>query len=110
VHKDEEALKAAKSARRPGRPPSVAQERLERQFAALEKEYREGFRESSDSTHKPIQVADQYIVLPDLSTSESVALLQKWEGPWSYLSNLTWKRISSSGPVKPANFPPKGDH
>lgn len=60
--------------------------------------------------------SDQYdyltsgLVLPDLETEENAALVQKFEGSWSYLTTFKWMRIWSDGTVKHASFPPKGDH
>ena len=44
--------------------------------------------------------------MPDLTIEKNVQLLERWEGEWAYLTNLTWVKIMGSGTVKPANFPP----
>ncbi|KAK4242867.1 translation machinery-associated protein 16 [Achaetomium macrosporum] len=79
----------AKKARRPGRPPSTREDLLKMKIFALEKEYRDGF------------------YMPDLSTETNVQLLSRFEGSWSYLTNLAWVKISASGTVKPSSFPPQ---
>jgi hypothetical protein len=47
-------------------------------------------------------------VIPDLTTEQNVSLLERWEGSWSYLSNLVWVRVSANGQVRPSSFPPQG--
>jgi hypothetical protein len=47
------------------------------------------------------------LVLPDLTKEDNVALLDRWEKSWSFLSNMSWIRVSPSGSVKPSSFPPK---
>lgn len=49
-------------------------------------------------------------VLPELTAEENAVLLDRWEGSWSYLTNMKWIRLSEDGKLKPASFPPKGDH
>lgn len=39
---------------------------------------------------------------------ENVKMLEDWEGSWSKLSALPWIKVSSSGQVRPADFPSKG--
>ncbi|KAI0544165.1 translation machinery-associated protein 16 [Xylaria curta] len=92
VHQYDEELDEIKKARRPGQPAKAKEDLLKIKIAHLEKEYQNGF------------------LLPVLDTQENAALIQKWEGSWSYLSIFKWARIRSDGTVKPAIFPPKGDH
>ncbi|KAI1744952.1 translation machinery-associated protein 16 [Xylaria scruposa] len=92
VHQYDEELDAIKKARRPGQPAKAKEDLLKIKIAQLQKEYQNGF------------------LLPVLDTQENAALIQKWEGSWSYLSIFKWARIRSDGTVKPAIFPPKGDH
>jgi translation machinery-associated protein 16 len=44
--------------------------------------------------------------MPDLTIEKNVQLLERWEGEWAYLTNLTWVKVMGSGTVKPASFPP----
>ncbi|KAL2137141.1 hypothetical protein VTI74DRAFT_8773 [Chaetomium olivicolor] len=90
VHQHDEEYEEVKKARRPGRPASTREDLLKMKITALEKEYRDGF------------------YLPDLTTEANVMLLSRFEGSWSYLTNLTWVKVSSSGNVKPSSFPPQG--
>lgn len=47
--------------------------------------------------------------MPDLTDSDNVIFLDRWEGAWSYLSTLKWVRISSKGEIQASlKFPPKG--
>ncbi|KAI0862071.1 translation machinery-associated protein 16 [Xylaria cubensis] len=92
VHQYDEELDEIKKARRPGQPAKPKEDLLKVKIAHLQKEYQNGF------------------LLPVLDTQENAALVQKWEGSWSYLTNFKWARIRSDGTVKPASFPPKGDH
>jgi translation machinery-associated protein 16 len=46
--------------------------------------------------------------MPDLADEHNAVFIDRWEGAWSYLSTLKWIRISSSGQIQPAIFPPKG--
>ncbi|TPX18145.1 uncharacterized protein E0L32_002654 [Thyridium curvatum] len=88
----DEEFEAVKKARRPGRPASAREDLLKLKIATLEKEYKNG------------------LLLPELTTEDNVALLERWEGSWTYLTTLAWVRISESGTVSPSSFPPKGDH
>lgn len=45
-----------------------------------------------------------------MTTEEDVMLLDRFEGSWSYLTNLKWVKLSEDGRVQPSSFPPKGDH
>ncbi|KAL2117521.1 hypothetical protein VTJ04DRAFT_7181 [Mycothermus thermophilus] len=90
VHQYDEEYEEAKKARRPGRPPSTKEDLLRMKIEALEKEYRDGF------------------YLPDLTDETNVQLLSRFEGNWSYLTNVKWVKITSTGGVKPSAFPPQG--
>ncbi|PBP23094.1 hypothetical protein BUE80_DR005734 [Diplocarpon rosae] len=91
VHQNDEAFNQLKKERRPGRPASTREDVLKTKIAADEKEYENGF------------------YLPDLTDENNVIFLDRWEGSWSYLSTLKWVRISSSGQIQEAKFPPKGE-
>ena len=45
--------------------------------------------------------------MPDLTLEKNIQLLERWEGSWTFLSNLDWVKISGTGNVKPCNFPPQ---
>ncbi|KAI1170894.1 translation machinery-associated protein 16 [Nemania sp. FL0916] len=92
VHQYDEELEQIKKARRPGQPAKAKEDLLKLKITQLQKEYQTGF------------------LLPVLETQENVALIQKWEGSWSYLTTFKWARVRSDGTNTPAIFPPKGDH
>ncbi|KAK7970117.1 hypothetical protein PG996_001448 [Apiospora saccharicola] len=92
VHQYDEELSDLKKARRPGRPASTREDLLKVKISSLQKEYENGF------------------LLPEMTTEESVMLLDRFEGSWSYLTNLKWVKLSEDGRVQPSSFPPKGDH
>ncbi|KAI0409163.1 translation machinery-associated protein 16 [Xylaria palmicola] len=92
IHQYDEELDEIKRARRPGQPAKAKEDLLKIKIARLQKEYQNGF------------------LMPVLETQENAALVHKWEGSWSYLTTFKWARITSEGAVKPASFPPKGDH
>jgi translation machinery-associated protein 16 len=45
--------------------------------------------------------------MPDLSTEDNIAMLDRWEGEWSFLSNIKWVKVTQAGDVRPSSFPPK---
>lgn len=52
-----------------------------------------------------------FTVIPDLSSEDNVARLDRWEGSWAYLCTLAWVRVSKTGNIRPSVFPPSsGDH
>ncbi|KAL2257256.1 hypothetical protein VTK26DRAFT_421 [Humicola hyalothermophila] len=89
VHQYDEEYEAVKKTRRPGRPASTKEDLLRMKIYDLEKEYRDGF------------------YMPDLTTEQNVAMLNRFEGSWSFLSNLAWVKVSAAGNVKPSSFPPQ---
>ncbi|TVY43987.1 Translation machinery-associated protein [Lachnellula occidentalis] len=91
VHQHDEEFNALKKERRVGRPASTREDLLRIKIATDEKEYETGF------------------YLPDLTDADNTVFLERWDGDWSYLSTLKWVRISSSGLVQTAKFPPKGE-
>ncbi|TVY54423.1 Translation machinery-associated protein 16 [Lachnellula cervina] len=91
VHQYDEEFNALKKERRAGRPASTREDLLRIKIAADEKEYETGF------------------YLPDLTDADNTVFLERWDGDWSYLSTLKWVRVSSSGLVQTAKFPPKGE-
>lgn len=46
--------------------------------------------------------------MPDLTTEQNIGLLNRFEGSWSFLTNLAWVKVSAAGNVKPSSFPPQG--
>lgn len=86
MHQYDEEYEAVKKARRPGRPPSAREDLLKRKIAELTTEYQKGF------------------FIPDLTSEENVKQLNRWEGSWSYLSTLTWVKVSADGTVKPTTW------
>ncbi|CAN8104945.1 unnamed protein product [Discula destructiva] len=88
VHLDDEEYDAIKKARRPGRGPSSREDVLKMKIQSLEKEQQNGF------------------YLPDLSTQDTIDLLNRWEGSWGGLASLSWVRVSKTGDVRPSAFPP----
>ncbi|KAK3321649.1 translation machinery-associated protein 16 [Apodospora peruviana] len=88
VHQYDEEYAEVRSTRRQGRPASTREDLLKMKVEALEKEYRDGF------------------FLPDLTSEKNVQLLDRWDREWSYLPNLAWVKISATGNIKPAKFPP----
>lgn len=86
----DEELCQIKKDRRPGRPASAREDLVKMKIATSEKEHRDGF------------------YLPDLMDEANLLHLDKWQGEWSYLSNLKWVRISQDGQILDSKFPPKG--
>lgn len=91
--------------RRPGRPASTKEDILRMKIEALQKEQRDGFCEYMTKSHS--YTANPSTDMPDLTDEKTVEMLERWEGLWTYLSNLNWVRISASGSVNPAKFPPQ---
>jgi translation machinery-associated protein 16 len=107
VHQHDEEFNELKKERRPGRSASTREDLLRIKIAADEKEYAIGFCQSTlphSKENKLTCLPD----LPDLTDETNAVLLDRWEGAWSYLSTLKWVRITSSGLVQEAKFPPKG--
>ncbi|KAI1260274.1 translation machinery-associated protein 16 [Xylariaceae sp. FL1019] len=92
VHQYDEELDTVKKARRPGQPAKAKEDLLKMKIAQLQKEYQHGF------------------LLPMLDAQENTAIIEKWEGSWSYLTTFKWVRVSADGKVQPATFPPRGNH
>ncbi|KAH6623509.1 translation machinery-associated protein 16 [Chaetomium tenue] len=90
VHQYDEEYEEVKKTRRAGRPASAKEDLLKMKISALEKEHRDGF------------------YLPDLTVEANVQLLSRFEGSWSYLTSLSWVKVSAAGNVKPSSFPPQG--
>jgi translation machinery-associated protein 16 len=90
VGREDEELQEAQAQRRPGRPPSKVEERINDRKDAEEKEYHGGFW------------------VPDLRDQEGRDKLERWSGDWAGLNTLKFIRITKDGTVKGSTFPPKG--
>ena len=44
--------------------------------------------------------------MPDLTVEENVKMLDRFEGVWAFLTNLSWVKVSG-GNIRPSTFPPK---
>ena len=45
--------------------------------------------------------------MPDLTADKTIEMLNRWEGEWSYLPNLSFVKIAATGDPKPSTFPPQ---
>ncbi|WYZ34209.1 hypothetical protein EsH8_I_000485 [Colletotrichum jinshuiense] len=90
VHQYDEEYAEVKKTRRAGRPASAKEDLLKLRVSNLEEEYRIGF------------------YLPDLTTEANVRALDRWEGSWSYLTSVSWVKITAEGTTKQSSFPQKG--
>ncbi|ETN45426.1 uncharacterized protein HMPREF1541_09257 [Cyphellophora europaea CBS 101466] len=90
IGREDEELAEAKAERRPGRPPSKVEERINDRKDTEEKEYKAGFW------------------IPDLRDQEGRDKLEKWSGDWAGLNTLSFIRITNGGGVQTSKFPPKG--
>ncbi|EJT75833.1 hypothetical protein GGTG_05762 [Gaeumannomyces tritici R3-111a-1] len=88
VHQYDEEYAEIKSARRPGRGASSREEVLKVNMVTLEKEHKNGF------------------YMPDLTSEENLAALDRWEGSWAYLASLAWVKVTADGETRTASFPP----
>ncbi|KFA62036.1 hypothetical protein S40285_02110 [Stachybotrys chlorohalonatus IBT 40285] len=79
-----------KKSRHSNRPASAREDLLKLKVSALETEYKQGF------------------VIPDLTTAESAAQLERWEGSWSYLTTLSWIKVTKGGQSRASELPSKG--
>lgn len=90
VAREDEELEEVKAERRPGRPPSKIEERINGRKDAEEREFNSGFW------------------IPDLRDQDGRDKLDKWSGDWAGLNTLKFIRITKEGVVKASSFPPKG--
>lgn len=90
IGREDEELEAVKAERRPGRPPSKVEERIDDRKDVEEREFKSGFW------------------LPDLRDQEGREKLDKWSGDWAGLNTLKVIRLTKDGTFKPSTFPPKG--
>lgn len=90
IARDDEELAAAKTERRPGRPPSKVEERIVDRKDAEEKEFKGGFW------------------IPDLRDQGGRDKLDKWSGDWAGLNTLKVIRLTKNGTINSSTFPPKG--
>lgn len=98
-----------KKTRRAGRPASTKEDLLKIKITALEKEYQAGFCESFLDMLLTLgcHPTNHYIVIPDITSAESVKSLDAWEGSWAYLSSLPWIKVTAAGNVRKAELPSK---
>jgi translation machinery-associated protein 16 len=89
IDREDEELAQARQQRRPGRPPSKAEERISQRKEAEEREFRGGFW------------------IPELRNEESRAKVEKWAGEWGGLNTLDFVRIAKAAGMKSSSFPPK---
>lgn len=110
VHQYDEEYDAVKKTRRAGRPASTKEDLLKIKITALEKEYDTGFCEFVLITaliSGGDYPANNFPVIPDITSAESVKQLDAWEGSWAYLANLPWIKVTAAGNVRKAELPSK---
>ncbi|KIX00682.1 uncharacterized protein Z518_09747 [Rhinocladiella mackenziei CBS 650.93] len=90
IDREDEQLTEAKVQRRPGRPPTKAEEQITQRKDSEEREFRSGFW------------------IPELRTEESRSKVERWGGEWGGLNTLNFVRVVKSGTIRPSSFPPKG--
>ena len=90
IDREADELAEAREQRRPGRPPTKAEERILQRKEAEDHELRAGFW------------------VPELRNQESRAKVERWAGAWGGLNTLDFIRVLKSGDIKPSSFPPKG--
>jgi translation machinery-associated protein 16 len=90
IHRDEEEIGKLKKERRPGRPPSTAEQLLKQRQEKEKAEHKSGFW------------------IPDLKDAKNVSELLTWNGEWVGLNKISFIRISDDGTEKASSFPPKG--
>lgn len=88
--RSDDELVDIKAQRRPGRPPSKAEEQLQSQLDAEQREFKTGFW------------------VPDLRDEEGRNKLEAWSGDWAGLNSLKYIRVMKGGSVRTSSFPPKG--
>jgi translation machinery-associated protein 16 len=90
IAREDEQLEEIQSQRRPGRPPSKAEERIAQRKDEDKREYRGG------------------LWVPDVLSEEGRSRLENWSGDWGGLNLLRFVRVVKDGAIKPSTFPPKG--
>ncbi|KAK0713013.1 translation machinery-associated protein 16 [Lasiosphaeria miniovina] len=91
VHQFDQEYETMKKARRAGRAPGPKEDMLKLRIATLQKEYQNGY------------------YLPDLTNENNLQVLDRWDKSWTYLANLAWVKITTTGIVKPTLFPPQSN-
>ncbi|KAL7951390.1 translation machinery-associated protein 16 [Trichoderma barbatum] len=89
IHQYDEEHDALKKARRAGRPASTKEDLLQMKITTLEEEYTKGF------------------LVPDITSAETVKLLDAWEGSWAYLTSIPWIKVTNTGNVRKSELPSK---
>ena len=90
IGRQDEELETEKANRRPGRPISKVEERINERKDAENREWKAGFW------------------IPDLRQEEVRQKLERWSGDWAGLNNLKFIRLTKEGSIQPSKFPPKG--
>ena len=90
IARSQPELTAIKSERRPGRPASKAEDRLQQRIDDEERELKSGFW------------------VPDLRDEVTRDRLERWSGQWAGLNTLVFVRVVKGGGIKESKFPPKG--
>ena len=89
INRHEEELTKLKHERRPGRPPTSRQERIELQMSKDNHEYDSGFW------------------IPNMEDEKNLDALRQWDGQWQSLGSLNFVRLSRSGLKHASSFPVK---
>ena len=89
IRREDEELAQLKSAQRPGRPRSKAEENIQTRIDIEMGQFKAGFW------------------APDLRDTESLEKLKRWGGQWGGMNTLNFVRVMKDGEVKPSTFPPK---
>ncbi|KAI4105538.1 MAG: hypothetical protein LQ339_003380 [Xanthoria mediterranea] len=90
LDRDAHELSTIQSQRRPGRPPSTAEDTLKQRIEVEAKEYRSGYW------------------IPDMADVENLGRLKGWNEQWTGLGMLKYVRIARDGSRHVSSFPPKG--
>ena len=90
VQRSEEDIAELKAQRRPGRPSSKEEDRLNQQQEADKREFKSG------------------LWVPDIRLQANREKLERWNGEWSGMNTLNFIRVSTDGSIKESSFPPKG--
>jgi len=90
IAREDEQLAEIKAQRRPGRPPTTAEEQINQRKEAEQREHRAG------------------LWVPELRDEEGREKLERWGGEWGGMNNLKFVRVVKAGMIKASSFPPKG--
>ena len=90
IARSQSELTVVKTQRRPGRPASKVEDRLQQRVDDEEGELRSGFW------------------VPDLRDEVTRDRLGRWGGEWAGLNTLGFVRVVKGGAIRESKFPPKG--